>query len=92
MSQSVDFIHGLTHQDLPEPIVDAAIRALIDTLGVAVAGSPDPGCRASSTTMPLNNLGAGSNQPASLWTDGRPVSPAGAALANGHDHRFRRCP
>ena len=82
MSQSVDFIHGLTHQDLPEPIVDAAIRALIDTLGVAVAGSQT---RLSGIIHDhaAQQFGAGSNQPASLWTDGRPVSPAGAALANG---------
>jgi len=82
VSQSVDFIHGLTHQDLPEPIVDAAIRALIDTLGVAVAGSQT---RLSGIIHDhaAQQFGAGSNQPASLWTDGRPVSPAGAALANG---------
>lgn len=82
MSKTIEFIHDLQFSDLPDPIVDAAIRALIDTLGVAIAGSST---RLSSIIHDhaTQHFGAGSNEPSNLWNDGRPVSPAGAALANG---------
>ncbi|MEP0942615.1 MAG: MmgE/PrpD family protein [Rhizobiaceae bacterium] len=82
MSNPVAFIHDLKFADLPEPIVQAAIRALTDTLGVAVAGS-----QTKLSTIIRNHVAehfaAGSNTPAYLWNDGRPVSATGAALANG---------
>ena len=36
------FIAGLTYQDLPEDVTNAAKRLLVDTLGVAIAGSTSP--------------------------------------------------
>ena len=82
MADPVEFILDLQYEDLPEDIVQAAIRALTDTLGVAVAGSKT---RLSSIIRnhAAEQFGAGNNLPASLWGDGRPVSAAGAALANG---------
>lgn len=82
MGDAIDFILELTFEQLPEPIVDAAIRALTDTLGVAIAGSTT---RLSSIIHDhaAEHFAAGSNLPASLWCDGRKISPAGAALANG---------
>lgn len=78
----VDFILDLKHADLPDHIVGAGIRALTDTLGVAVAGSQT---KLSSIIRnhAAEHFAAGSNAPAHLWNDGRPVSAAGAALANG---------
>lgn len=84
MMDPVDFILDLKHRDLPQPIVQAAVRALTDTLGVAVAGS-----QTKLSTIIRNHAvehfaaAAGNNAPAHLWNDGRPVSAAGAALANG---------
>jgi len=57
MPDPIDFILSLRYQDLPGLVIDDAVRALVDTLGVAIS--------------------------ASLWQDGRKVSVAGAALANG---------
>ena len=82
MDDPIEFILNLHYDNLPDDIVRAAIRALTDTLGVAVAGS-----KTQLSTIIRNHasehFGAGSNMPASLWSDGRPVSAAGAALANG---------
>ena len=82
MKDTVEFILGLKYSDLPDHIVDCAIRALTDTLGVAVAGSRTKLSRIIHNHV-AEQFGAGSNAPAFLWNDGRQVSPAGAALANG---------
>lgn len=82
MTDTIDFILGLKFEDLSPEVVAAASRALTDTLGVAVAGS-----QTKLSTIIHNHaaehFGAGSNKPANLWNDGRQVSAAGAALANG---------
>ena len=74
----VGFIHDTHFDDLPDAIVRQAVRCLIDTLGVAVAGSQTP------LSKIIHNHAAsqfGGNR-ASLWHDGRKTSAAGAALAN----------
>jgi len=75
----INFIHDTTFDDLPDAIIHEAVRCLIDTLGVAVAGSQ------TKLSKIIHNHAAtqfgGDN--ASLWQDGRKVSAAGAALANG---------
>ena len=82
MNDAVDFIHGLKYSDLNDEVIDCAIRALTDTLGVAVAGSETKLSHIIHNHV-AEQFGAGSNAPAYLWNDGRPVSAAGAALANG---------
>ena len=78
----VEFVHDLKFRDLPAPIVAAAIRALTDTLGVAIAGSTTDLSRIIRNHAAAH-FGAGENGSAQLWMDGRSVSPPGAALANG---------
>ncbi len=82
MNDVTGFIRELKFTDLPDEIVGSAIRALTDTLGVAVAGSQTR-LSAIIHNHVAEQFGAGSNTPSFLWNDGRPVSPAGAALANG---------
>lgn len=82
MSSPVAFIHDLKFADLPDHIVQSAIRALTDTLGVAVAGS-ETKLSSIIRNHVAEHFASGSNAPAYLWNDGRPVSASGAALANG---------
>ncbi|MEE9314555.1 MAG: MmgE/PrpD family protein [Rhizobiaceae bacterium] len=82
MTSIVDFIHGLKFETLTNEVIDAAHRALTDTLGVAVAASTIE-LSAIIHNHATSQFGAGSDGKASLWQDGRSVSPAGAALANG---------
>lgn len=76
---AIDFIHQARFDDLPEHVVHEAVRCLVDTLGVAVGGSQ------TDLSGIIRNHAArqfgGSD--ATLWLDGRKVSAAGAALANG---------
>lgn len=76
---AVDFILDTTFDDLPDATLHEAIRCLVDTLGVGVAASP------ISLSKIIRNHATrqfGGNG-ATLWQDGRFVSAAGAALANG---------
>ncbi|MEM7547262.1 MAG: MmgE/PrpD family protein [Pseudomonadota bacterium] len=75
----IDFIHGTRLADLPSDTIDAAIRALVDTLGVAVAGRTTGLSHIIHEHAARQFGGTG----ATLWQDGRVVSAAGAALANG---------
>lgn len=75
------FIHDLSFDDLPEDVQHHARRCLLDLTGVAIAGST------TDLSLIIRNHAAdhfaeGSTS-ASLWLDGRCVSPVGAALANG---------
>ncbi len=76
---AIDFIHDATFDNFPDQIVHEAVRCLVDTLGVAVGGSE------TDLSRIIRNHAArqfgGSD--ATLWQDGRTVSTAGAALANG---------
>ena len=74
----INFIHDTTFDDLPDAIIGEAVRCLIDTLGVAIAGSQ------TKLSKIIHNHAAehfGGNT-SMLWQDGRRVSAAGAALAN----------
>ncbi len=82
MTEIVSFVHGLKLRDIPDDVIAAAIRSLTDTLGVAVAGSTTR-LSAIIRDHARQHLASGTNIAASLWSDGRKVSPAGAALSNG---------
>lgn len=76
---TLQFIHDTQFEDLPDAIVHEAVRCLVDTLGVAVGGSQ------TKMSQIIHSHAArqfGGTQ-ATLWQDGRSVSAAGAALANG---------
>jgi 2-methylcitrate dehydratase PrpD len=76
---TIDFIHDTTFEMLPQDTIQEAVRCLVDTLGVAVGGTQTP------LSKIIHNHAVrqfGGNQ-ATLWQDGRSVSAAGAALANG---------
>ena len=79
--QLIDFIHGLRWQDVPAPVQDRTRDFLVDLLGVAAGGI---GTRLSQIICDhaADQFAAGS-APARMLLDGRPVSPAGAALAGG---------
>lgn len=79
MQNPVAFILETCFEDLPKDVVRDAIRALIDTLGVAAAASQTQLSRIIHAHA-ASQFGGGR---ATLWQDGRKVSPAGAALANG---------
>ena len=76
---AIDFSHDLTFNSLSDPVVHEAVRCLVDTLGVAVGGSQ------TDLSRIIRNHAARQfgGTDATLWQDGRTVSAAGAALANG---------
>lgn len=78
----ISFALDAQFDNLPDRVVADAIRGLTDTLGVGIAGSETDLSRIirDHTTQ---QFGAGPSHGAVLWQDGRRVSPAGAALANG---------
>lgn len=76
---ALEFIHDTRFEDLPASTIHEATRCLVDTIGVAVGGSQ------TGLSQIIHNHAArqfGGDQ-ATLWQDGRRVSAAGAALANG---------
>ncbi|MGI9505735.1 MAG: MmgE/PrpD family protein, partial [Geminicoccaceae bacterium] len=79
MSDPVDFTLSLRFEDLPASVVDDAVRALIDTSGVAVSAAQTPLSRIIRDHAAEQFGGSA----AYLWQDGRKVSVAGAVLANG---------
>jgi 2-methylcitrate dehydratase PrpD len=76
-----DFLHDLAYPDLPDEVRAFARRWLLDLLGVAAGGS-----RTDLSRIIRNHAArhfAAGGRPARMLFDGRPVSPAGAALAGG---------
>lgn len=80
MSQTVfEFTKNLTWEAIPNDVQHQSKRCLLDLIGVAAAGHTTP------TADLINNHAAmmfGGGKSA-LFFDGRLVSPAGAAMANG---------
>ena len=79
MPDPVDFILSLRFEGLPTSVVDDAVRALIDTSGVAASAAQTP----LSQIIRDHAAEQFGGRAASLWQDGRQVSAAGATLANG---------
>ncbi|MCP5368155.1 MAG: MmgE/PrpD family protein [Hyphomicrobiales bacterium] len=77
----LDFVHDLALRDIPGDVLDTARTCLLDLLGTAAAGSAQPSARLIRDHA-AEHFAAGA-APARLLFDGRPVSPAGAALAGG---------
>lgn len=77
---TVDFIHALAFADLPEAVVAAARRCLLDLVGVAAAGRRTDLARIVGAHA-ARNFGTGGDGGARLVFDGRRMSPVGAAYA-----------
>ena len=81
MSALTDFVHDLSFGDLPLDVQVHAERCLRDLTGVAIAGSTTDLSRIvrdhAARHFAASDIGA------TLWLDGRQVSPIGAALAGG---------
>lgn len=73
------FIHDISWSDLPGKVQHQAVRHLLDTVGVAIAG------RQTDLSRIIYDFAATAfgGKGARLWLDGRSVSPPGAALAHG---------
>ncbi len=75
------YIHELGWADLPDEVRAFARRWLLDLIGVAAGGSRTDLSRIVRDHA-ARHFAAG-DRPARMLFDGRPVSPAGAALAGG---------
>jgi 2-methylcitrate dehydratase PrpD len=72
-----DFIAGFPADRIPVEAFEVATRAVLDTLGVALAGSVEPPATLSARLAP--DMPGGTV----LWGQNRRTSPAYAALVNG---------
>lgn len=87
-----EFIQNINYASLPEGVQIQARRCLLDTVGVAVAGTRLP-LAAIVRNFAAANIGSGEGDGVRLFLDGRLVSVPGAALAasaiidglDGHD-------
>jgi len=82
---ALDFAFDLSFDDVPDDVLAFARRCLLDIIGVAAAGSTTDLARAiTDHAARFFAAGAAPTDPAaSMFFDGRRVSPAGAALAGG---------
>ncbi len=78
---ALNFIHELSFEYLSDEVVQFSKRCLLDLVGVAAGGSRTDLSRIIRNHV-VENFAAG-HRSARLLFDGRTVSPAGAALANG---------
>lgn len=81
-SETVNFIVDTATDSIPEAALDAGRRALLDTIGVTLAGVGEPSARAVRELL-TEDEGANGSGPASVIGTSLRVSLAGAALANG---------
>lgn len=80
MSTSVfDFCKNLTWEAIPKDVQHQSKRCLLDLIGVAAAGRTTPTADLINSHAAMM-FGGGKS---ALFFDGRLVSPAGAAMANG---------
>ncbi len=80
-AETIDFVLGTSFDDLPDHVVRFAQRCLLDLVGVAAAGRTTQLSEIVSNHA-VTHFGAG-RVGAPILFDGRRVSAAGAALANG---------
>lgn len=81
MTNFQDFLHKTSYDDIPQEVIDFSRRCLLDLVGILVSGKTTELSKLICNHS-YDQFGAGSKS-ASILLDGREVSPAGAALANG---------
>ncbi|WP_420583677.1 MmgE/PrpD family protein [Ruegeria sp.] len=79
MSDPISFILNTRYDDLPQPVAQDAVRALVDTLGVGMSAVQTDLSRIIQSHAQIMFGG----QAAQIWPEGKTASAAGAALANG---------
>ena len=77
--KALDFLFACQWQDLPQAVRRQSKLCLLDSLGAMLAGFSTPVGRLMAGHAGTNHGGHG----ARILVSGRPVSPVGAALANG---------
>lgn len=81
MTSFQDFLHKTTYNELPEEVRSFARRCLLDLTGILISGKTTELSKLICNHA-SEQFGVGTKS-ASILLDGRNVSPAGAALANG---------
>lgn len=72
------FVDDTGYDDLPSDVITATKRRVLDTVGVAWAGSVAPGCEAARKTV----LAEGANGTSTIWASADRVGCRGAAFVN----------
>lgn len=73
------FVHETGYDRLPPDVVAATKQRVLDTIGVAWAGSIAPGCGAALGTV----LAEGATGTSTIWASGDSAGCRGAAFVNG---------
>lgn len=73
------FVADTDYSSLPEDVIAATKQRILDTIGVALAGSDAPGCEGARETI----LTEGATGTSTLWASGERVGSRGAAFVNG---------
>ncbi len=73
------FVVESSYDALPAEVIAATKRRILDTIGVAWAGSTAPGCEGARMTI----LAEGAKGTSTLWASGERVGSRGAAFVNG---------
>ncbi len=73
------FVAGTDFGALPPTVIASTKQRVLDTIGVALAGSTAPGCDAARTTI----LTEGATGTSTIWASGERAGSRGAAFVNG---------
>ncbi|NKB56403.1 MAG: hypothetical protein GKS00_08710 [Alphaproteobacteria bacterium] len=73
------FAAEASYDTLPPEVIAATKQRILDTIGVALAGSTAPGCDGARKTI----LAEGARGTSTLWASGERVGSRGAAFVNG---------
>ncbi len=74
----VDFLNDTSFDNLPDEVIDRTKRFILDTLGVAIAGTSAPGCKETFQTY----TAWGGREEATVWFYGRRLPSYTAGLMN----------
>ncbi len=73
------FAEASDYESLPPEVIAATKQRVLDTIGVALAGSNAPGCDGARKTI----LAEGATGTSTIWASGERVGSRGAAFVNG---------
>ncbi len=77
--QLAKFVVETDYEALPEPVLASTKRRVLDSMGVAWAGSTAPGCDSARKVT----LAEGATGVSTLWATGEKASCQGAAFVKG---------